>query len=243
MSKEKYGQLKTILFKNFFRQMVRVKREVTYEPQSHQQTVVNAHKYTHKCSICPRENVYTEFHHVITPNQAPEHQNNPKNLIELCIECHNRTTASLSNRYLNNLPEESRCVRCGKENHSEENCKSFKDARGGYLGWIRRDNTHTSQCIITIPNNKRRYTPYSMSRSMPQTVLQPIFIPIPPHIIEQMMQNGMLQMPNGISFAPPEQTTRVEDVSENNESCYRCGKHGHFARQCYSTHDKDGYLL
>jgi hypothetical protein len=27
-----------------------------------------------RCTICQKTGVYTEFHHIITPNQAPQHK-------------------------------------------------------------------------------------------------------------------------------------------------------------------------
>jgi hypothetical protein len=88
--------------------------------------------YEQRCTICQRCGVYTEFHHIITPQQAPEHSSNANNMVELCLLCHNRTTASLVYRKLNNIAD-NKCYRCGREGHFDDACYAMTDVRGTLL--------------------------------------------------------------------------------------------------------------
>jgi 5-methylcytosine-specific restriction endonuclease McrA len=88
--------------------------------------------YTQKCTVCQKSGIYTEFHHIITPNQSYQDRNNANNMIELCLSCHNKTTASLSYRHLSGTTDD-RCSRCGRTSHQENACYAKTDVRGAVL--------------------------------------------------------------------------------------------------------------
>lgn len=83
-----------------------------------------------KCRICGHVG-YTEIHHIISQTRRPEFKYNKGNMIELCLSCHNNTTASLVfARLTGKMPSGAgKCYTCGKSGHWSSSCPKNKSKK------------------------------------------------------------------------------------------------------------------
>ena len=98
------------------------------------------------CRICKVETT-TDWHHIISKHRCvtigrQDLLDDPGNLVELCEECHEHTSASLiralliedeSKRYGGRVKSAGwkvKCFRCGRVTHTADKCKEEKDVAG-----------------------------------------------------------------------------------------------------------------